>query len=248
MPGSILIEIILWLCFLVPGFIYTIWRHSSTKQVCGTCGSKDVIPVDSPLAKKMAQGGLAPSSTSEKSNIDWTEDIRRKGPGFRQFVKYALGFLFFIFIVSNLNSKSTTKTTSENAKSDSKISASGKSPSAEVEPNNRTISSNNACGWYLHYEDGSGECECANETPADVIKDGARILSQNMGADKKPTKVILAQMTKYSGMFFELKMLYFRDEKECRVSLEKILTKKRKDDAVEKKNEELRDKNLEPYT
>jgi hypothetical protein len=53
MPGSILIEIIMWCCFLVPGIIYTLWRHSAVKQVCRSCGSKEVIPVDSPLAKQI---------------------------------------------------------------------------------------------------------------------------------------------------------------------------------------------------
>lgn len=53
MPGSILIEIILWLCFLIPGIIYTLWRHSATKQVCKSCGSKEIIPINSPLAQQI---------------------------------------------------------------------------------------------------------------------------------------------------------------------------------------------------
>lgn len=52
MPGSIFIEIILWLCFIIPGLIYTIWRHSASKQVCKSCGSKEIIPTDSPIAKQ----------------------------------------------------------------------------------------------------------------------------------------------------------------------------------------------------
>lgn len=53
MPGSILIELVLWLCFIVPGLIYSLWRHSATKQVCSSCGSKEIIPISSPLAKQL---------------------------------------------------------------------------------------------------------------------------------------------------------------------------------------------------
>lgn len=53
MPGSIFIEILLWCCFLVPGLIYTIWRHISTKQACKACKSTEIIPMSSPLAKQL---------------------------------------------------------------------------------------------------------------------------------------------------------------------------------------------------
>lgn len=50
MPGSILIEIILWFCFFMPGLIYSLWRHSAAKRVCKSCGSQEIIPKDSPFA------------------------------------------------------------------------------------------------------------------------------------------------------------------------------------------------------
>jgi uncharacterized membrane protein len=53
MPGSIFIELILWCCFLVPGMIYTVWRHSSAGRVCSACGSKEMIPVSSPLGQQI---------------------------------------------------------------------------------------------------------------------------------------------------------------------------------------------------
>lgn len=49
-PGNLLIEIILWLCFIVPGLIYSIWRISSRTAKCPQCGSKDLVPPDSPMA------------------------------------------------------------------------------------------------------------------------------------------------------------------------------------------------------
>lgn len=55
--GSGLIEIILWLLFLVPphvwgfaGVIYSIWRRNAAKRVCDSCGGTDLVPVDSPTA------------------------------------------------------------------------------------------------------------------------------------------------------------------------------------------------------
>jgi hypothetical protein len=48
--GSIWIELVLWLCFLVPGLIYSIWRHTSRGQVCHACGSSTLVPGDSPAA------------------------------------------------------------------------------------------------------------------------------------------------------------------------------------------------------
>lgn len=51
-PGSILIEIVLWLCFLVPGIIYSLWRLTNRQEVCGRCGSVTLVPVDSPVAQR----------------------------------------------------------------------------------------------------------------------------------------------------------------------------------------------------
>ena len=51
--GSILIEIILWLFFLVPGLIYSIWRLASKHKTCKNCGSVVLVPVDSPIGQKL---------------------------------------------------------------------------------------------------------------------------------------------------------------------------------------------------
>jgi len=47
--GSTLVEIALWFMFLLPGLIYTLWRHG--EAVCPSCGSMELIPPDSPRAK-----------------------------------------------------------------------------------------------------------------------------------------------------------------------------------------------------
>lgn len=48
--GMLLIEIVLWLCFLVPGLIYSIWRQGSKHKVCASCGASTLVPLDSPVA------------------------------------------------------------------------------------------------------------------------------------------------------------------------------------------------------
>lgn len=52
--GSIFIEIILWLCFLVPGLIYSIWRLTTRRAACAACGETQLIPLDSPAGKAAA--------------------------------------------------------------------------------------------------------------------------------------------------------------------------------------------------
>ncbi len=53
--GSIFIEIILWLALIVPGVIYSIWRLTTRYKACPTCGASNMVPLDSPVAKKMLQ-------------------------------------------------------------------------------------------------------------------------------------------------------------------------------------------------
>lgn len=50
--GNLLIEIILWLFFLLPGLIYSIWRMTTRYKVCPTCGSATIIPANSPVAQR----------------------------------------------------------------------------------------------------------------------------------------------------------------------------------------------------
>lgn len=44
-PDSILIEIVLWLCFIIPGLLYSLWRHAARKKVCSYCGNPYVVRV-----------------------------------------------------------------------------------------------------------------------------------------------------------------------------------------------------------
>lgn len=51
--GSIWIEIILWICYIIPGVIYSLWRLSTKTSGCELCGSSNIIPSESLMAKKI---------------------------------------------------------------------------------------------------------------------------------------------------------------------------------------------------
>ena len=55
MRGSMGVELVLWLCFILPGLIYSAWRHGGTFWGCPKCGGADVIPLDSPAARTTLQ-------------------------------------------------------------------------------------------------------------------------------------------------------------------------------------------------
>lgn len=59
--GSFFIEIFLWLFLIVPGIVYTLWRMTSKTEVCPKCKNPGMIPLDSPMGRKLAgeMGGLS---------------------------------------------------------------------------------------------------------------------------------------------------------------------------------------------
>lgn len=51
--GSFAIEIVLWLLFIIPGLIYSIWRVSTRTTACAACGATSLVPPDSPAGRRM---------------------------------------------------------------------------------------------------------------------------------------------------------------------------------------------------
>ena len=49
--GSGFVAFLLCLFLLVPGIIYIIWRHSTARWVCPSCGHAGMIPLNSPKAQ-----------------------------------------------------------------------------------------------------------------------------------------------------------------------------------------------------
>ncbi len=56
-PGSFLVELLLWCFLLLPGLIYSLWRISARRKVCGACGGQTLIPLNSPRGRKLQQEG-----------------------------------------------------------------------------------------------------------------------------------------------------------------------------------------------
>jgi len=54
MRGSFIVELALWLLFILPGIIYSVYRLASKSQVCPECGASNMIPLDSPVARAAA--------------------------------------------------------------------------------------------------------------------------------------------------------------------------------------------------
>jgi hypothetical protein len=60
--------VILLLFFILPGLIYMIWRHSSAYDACRQCGSKNLVPLNSPFGRDMiaTRPSVAASLAEEK--------------------------------------------------------------------------------------------------------------------------------------------------------------------------------------
>ncbi len=52
-PGSFLVELALWLLFLIPGLIYSMWRLTARRKVCAACGNPTMVPASSPVGRKL---------------------------------------------------------------------------------------------------------------------------------------------------------------------------------------------------
>ena len=49
--GTLFIEIILWLLFIIPGLMYSIWRRTGRWFACKECGTHHIVPLSSPLGR-----------------------------------------------------------------------------------------------------------------------------------------------------------------------------------------------------
>jgi len=72
--GNIGLEMVLWLFFLLPGLIYSIWRLSSRYRGCPKCGAPNMLPLDSPLGQKLLHD-IQPAPQPPKSKAPSAADI-----------------------------------------------------------------------------------------------------------------------------------------------------------------------------
>ena len=52
-PGSLGVEILLWLFFLLPGLIYSVWRLTGKKDVCSQCKGSDMVTESSAAGRRI---------------------------------------------------------------------------------------------------------------------------------------------------------------------------------------------------
>ena len=53
--GSFVIEVVLWLAFIIPGLLYSLWRQSTRQKVCPACGNATLILANTPDGRKRAE-------------------------------------------------------------------------------------------------------------------------------------------------------------------------------------------------
>ena len=68
--GSLGIEIVLWLMLIVPGLIYSVWRHASRYTACPACGSAELIPLNSPIGARLLADNAAAAPTPSNRSAD----------------------------------------------------------------------------------------------------------------------------------------------------------------------------------
>ena len=97
--GSGAVEIILWLLFLFPGLIYSVWRRSAKPNVCPSCGNKTLIPLDSPVGKELAgkQG-----KTIEQANAVAAQSVEKWKNDRVRLIVIAIAVVVVIYITSHL--------------------------------------------------------------------------------------------------------------------------------------------------
>jgi hypothetical protein len=71
--GSGFVEFILWLCGIVPGIVYHIWRG---KKVCPACGSVELVPMESPGGRELQQRFMVTVAEVRESSASERSDLR----------------------------------------------------------------------------------------------------------------------------------------------------------------------------
>lgn len=76
--GHFSIELLLWLCFILPGLVYSIWRLSSRYAACPKCDAPGMIPVSSPFAPPAAAEVVRPPHQAAVSVGRWAGRLYAK--------------------------------------------------------------------------------------------------------------------------------------------------------------------------
>lgn len=103
--GSGSLEVFLWLFFLIPGMLYTIWRSDHSWMACPTCHSRLVVPLSSPAGEAIRRefyGGLALPASEPREPHGGTKTpdaVRVIRIGFLIAALGALVIYFFVYVL-----------------------------------------------------------------------------------------------------------------------------------------------------
>jgi len=102
--GNMGLELVLWLLFIIPGLIYSVWRSSSRYQVCPKCKNPNMIPLDSPKAQKMVKEELSQEEVDKmtKKQEDEKKEENKNRKRMMIFLGIVVGFVLLIVILCEL--------------------------------------------------------------------------------------------------------------------------------------------------
>lgn len=100
--GNGALETILYLFFIVPGLIYTLWRSSNLESYCPQCKASNLIPLNTPGAravyKQFHQEDLTEDKIAEYSQTS-QETFSQKG---WYIFLLVLAFGLLVIIIANI--------------------------------------------------------------------------------------------------------------------------------------------------
>lgn len=108
--GNVLIELILWFFFIIPGIIYSIWRRSDKKNICPQCGNITMIPINTPMGQKLWN--------EQKNNPLMSVKPQQKTKNKRAWTLFSILvvlFVFILFIVANTKPNDVKNTTEQSS-------------------------------------------------------------------------------------------------------------------------------------
>ncbi len=97
--GNMGIEIVLWLLFIIPGLIYSVWRSSSRYEVCPKCKNPNMIPLDSPKAQKMVKEELSKEEVDKMNKKQEEEKKEEMKTRKRVMIGLSIALAFVLLIV-----------------------------------------------------------------------------------------------------------------------------------------------------
>ncbi len=93
--GSGAVELVLWLFFIIPGVVYSVWRRSAKPRVCPSCHSQSLVPIASPVGRELV---AKQGKTIDQAQAGVQEMIKSKNKS-RNMMLLLLVILILVYII-----------------------------------------------------------------------------------------------------------------------------------------------------